>query len=211
MNTPRIKICGITNVEDARLCLRLGADFLGMIFADSPRRVAIAAAREIRRTEPRAMMVGVFQDAPLEEVVETTRAVGVDIVQLHGTESPGYADQVLARTGRPVIKAFSTAHLPDVRELSRYRTAGYFLFDLDKTTVENPPEQSDIHRVWDIVARKRRKGFRIFLAGALDKDNVRAAVARSGAYGVDVCRGVEKSPGVKDPDALEQFILEAQR
>lgn len=211
MPTPRIKICGITNTDDARLALRLGADFLGMIFASSSRRVDVATAREIRRAVPRSMMVGVFRDAPMEEVVETTRAVHVDIIQLHGSESPDYADQVLARTGRPVIKAFDTSALPDVRELSRYRTVGYFLFDLDKKTVENPPDKGQIHRMWDIVERKRRKGFRIFLAGALDKDNVREAVQRTNAYGVDVCRGVEKSPGLKDPVALEQFIAEVNR
>jgi phosphoribosylanthranilate isomerase len=77
--------------------------------------------------------------------------------------------------------------------------------------VENPPEKGRIHRMWDIVERKRRKGFRIFLAGALDKDNVREAIRRTNAYGIDVCRGVEKSPGLKDPKELERFIREAHR
>ncbi len=114
-------------------------------------------------------------------------------------------------TGRPVIKAFSTSHLPDVREMSKYRTVGYFLFDIDKNMMDNPPEEKTIHRMWDVVERKRRKGFRIILAGALDKNNVREAVRRTNAYGVDVCRGVEKAPGIKDPEAIEQFILEAHR
>jgi phosphoribosylanthranilate isomerase len=193
------------------LSLKLGADYLGLIFADSPRRIKIAAAREIRRAEPRAMFVGVFKDAPLDEVVETTRAVKVDIIQLHGQESPEFADSVLARTGRPVIKAFSTSNLPDIREMSRYRTVGFFLFDLEKEMIDNPPDEDTIHRMWEIVERKRRKGFRIILAGALDKNNVREAVRRTRAFGVDVCRGVEKEPGLKDPEAVEQFIAEARR
>jgi phosphoribosylanthranilate isomerase len=65
--------------------------------------------------------------------------------------------------------------------------------------------------MWEIVERKRRKGFRIFLAGMLDKDNVHEAVRRTSAYGVDVCRGVERAPGLKDPDSLKQFISEARR
>lgn len=207
----RVKICGITSLKDARLALRLGADYLGFIFIDSRRRIDIACAREIRRAEPRSMLIGVFENASIEEIVETTRAVQLDLVQLHGEESPDFCDNVLSRTGRPVIKTFKASNLPDVRELSRYRTAGYFLFDLDKRILNNPPSQKQIQRVWDVTARKRRKGFRIFLAGALNKDNVREAVRRTGAFGVDVCRGVEKSPGVKDPEALKQFILEARR
>jgi phosphoribosylanthranilate isomerase len=207
----KVKICGITTPADANLASNLGADYLGLIFIDSPRRVDIAQAREIRRAENRSLLVGVFMDSPKEEVIETTRATKLDLVQLHGDESPDYCDDVLARTGRPVIKAFRTGNLPDVRELSRYRTAGFFLFDLDRTMIENPPSEDLIHRMWDIAARKRRKGFRIFLAGALDKDNVREAIRRTNAFGVDVCRGVEESPGIKDPAELERFIEEVRR
>lgn len=211
MGFTRVKICGITTLEDARLALTLGADYLGLIFADSPRRIDIARAREIRRGEPRSMLVGVFAGSSIEEIVETTRAVQLDLVQLHGDELPDFCDKVLGRTGRPVIKTFKASHLPDVRELSRYRTAGYFLFDLDERIIDNPPPKETIHRMWDIAARKRRKGFRIFLAGALNKENVREAIRRTNAFGVDVCRGVERAPGLKDPKALEQFIVEARR
>jgi phosphoribosylanthranilate isomerase len=207
----RIKICGITNAEDARISLKLGADYLGMVFVDSPRRIEIERAQEIRRAEPRAMLVGVFKDSPLAEVVSITREAGLDFVQLHGRETPDYCDDVLAKTGRPVIKAFTSSDFPDVRGLSRYRTAGYFLFDLDKRIMDDPPSEEFIQRMWDIVARKRRKGFRIFLSGALDQNNVREAVRRTNAFGVDVCRGVEKSPGIKDPKTLEAFIREVRR
>jgi phosphoribosylanthranilate isomerase len=207
----KVKICGITTPEDARLAAGLGADYLGLIFVDSPRKVNIAQAREIRRAESHSLLVGVFMDSPKEEVIETTRAAKLDLVQLHGNESPDYCDDVLARTGRPIIKAFRTGNLPDVRELSRYRTAGFFLFDIDRSIIENPPPEDVIHRMWDLAARKRRKGFRIFLAGALDKDNVREAIRRTSAFGVDVCRGVEESPGIKDPKELERFIEEVRR
>ena len=210
-SSTKVKICGITTPDDANLAASMGADYIGLIFVDSPRRVNIAQARAIRRAENRSLLVGVFMNSPKEEVIETTRAAKLDLVQLHGDESPDYCDDVLSRTGRPIIKAFRTSNLPDVRELSRYRTAGFFLFDIDKTILENPPSQDLIHRMWDVAARKRRKGFRIFLAGALDKENVREAIRRTSAFGVDVCRGVEESPGIKDPKELELFIEEVRR
>jgi phosphoribosylanthranilate isomerase len=211
MGSPRIKICGITTTDDARLASSMGADYLGLIFVESERKIDVARAREIRRAEPRSMMVGVFKDTDMGEVVETTRAVSLDLVQLPGKESPDYCDQVLARTGRPVIKAFQSSSFPDVRELSRYRTAAFFLFDLEKDIIENPPSENIIHRMWDLAARKRRKGFRIFLAGALNTEIVHEAVRRTNAFGVDVCRGVERAPGLKDPEELQRFITEARR
>ena len=207
----KIKICGITTPDDARLASNLGADYLGLIFVESPRKVNITQAREIRRAMHQSLLVGVFRDSPLDEVVETTRAARLDLVQLHGAETPDYCDDVLARTGRPVIKSFMASKLPDIRELSRYRTAGFFLFDLDKNIIENPPEENVVHRMWDIAARKRRKGFRIILAGALDKENVNEAIRRTNAWGVDVCRGVEESPGIKDPKEVERFVAEVRR
>ena len=207
----KIKICGITTPDDARLASKLGADYLGLIFVESPRKVNIAQAREIRSAMHHSLLVGVFRDSPLEEVVETTRAARLDLVQLHGAETPDYCDKVLARTGRPIIKSFMASKLPDIRELSRYRTAGFFLFDLDKNIIENPPEEGVVHRMWDIAARKRRKGFRIILAGALDKENVNEAIRRTNAWGVDVCRGVEESPGIKDPKEVERFVAEVRR
>jgi phosphoribosylanthranilate isomerase len=207
----RIKICGITTPEDAKLALQLGVDYLGLIFVKSQRRIDVERAKEIRRAEPGAMLVGVFRDAPVEEIVETTRAARLDLVQLHGQESPEFCDEVLSKTRRPVIKAFQASNPPDIRELSRYRTASYFLFDLDKRIVAAPPSEHQLRRMWDIVARKRKKGFRIFLAGALDQNNVREAVRHTHAFGVDVCRGVEASPGVKDPKVLKRFIDEARR
>jgi len=211
VRSTRIKICGITTAEDARLSLKLGADYLGLIFVDSSRKIDLERACEIRSAEPDAMLVGVFKDSPFEELVDTAREARLDLVQLHGDETPDYCDEVLSKTKRPVVKAFASSNYPDVRELSRYRTAGYFLFDLDKRIVAEPPTKERILRMWDIVARKRRKGFRIFLAGALDQYNVREAVRRTNAFGVDVCRGVERSPGIKDPEELEQFIKEVRR
>jgi phosphoribosylanthranilate isomerase len=209
MNHTRIKICGITNPDDARIAASLGADYVGVIFADSPRRVDLERAKEIRDAVPGTRVVGVFRDQPLEEVVRLSREAGVDLVQLHGSESPEYCDEVFVRAGKPVIKAFRADRVPGTDELARYATTSYFLFDLDKAPAGGG-EPASAERVWQEVSKTRRKGFRVFVAGALDPSNVREAIRRTHAFAVDVCRGVERSPGVKDPEVLARFFAEAR-
>jgi len=206
VKTTRVKICGITSATDARLAESLGADYIGVIFAESPRRVDVARAREIKAAVSGALVVGVFRDQPVEEVIAAARASGVDLVQLHGDESPAYCDEVLTRTGKPVIKAFGADRMPDERRLAEYTTTSYFLFDLEPGSQKT---SDDIERVWTDVLRTRRQGFRVFVAGALNPGNVREAIRRTHAFAVDVCRGVERAPGVKDPDVLQQFFVEA--
>lgn len=208
MKHTRIKVCGITNADDARLAASLGADYVGVIFADSPRRVDVERAKEIRRAVSEVLVVGVFRDQPLEEVVCVTRESGIDLVQLHGDESPEYCTDVLNRTGKPVIKGFAAERMPDARQLAQYTTTSYFLFDLQRGARKTVP--ADLERVWSEVLHTRRKGFRVFLAGALDPANVREAIRRTHAFAVDVCRGVERAPGVKDPDVLQRFFVEAR-
>ena len=215
---PRVKICGITSPDDARTALSAGADYLGVIFAESPRHVDLARAQEIRAAVPGATLVGVFRDQPVDDVVRLVAASGVNLVQLHGHESPAYCDDVRSRTGKPVIKAFRSKRIPETRELAAYRTTSYFLFDIAPpaadasgaadTSAANTDEAPE--RVWDDVSKARHQGFRVFLAGALDPSNVRRAVLHSHAFAVDVCRGVERSPGVKDPDSITRFIAEAR-
>jgi phosphoribosylanthranilate isomerase len=207
MKNTRIKICGITNADDARLAASLGADYIGVIFADSPRRVDVDRAREIRSAVSGVLVVGVFRDQPVKDVVRMTRESGIDLVQLHGDESPEFCNEVLTRTGKPVIKGFSVDRMPDAEVLARYTTTSYFLFDLERGAEQT---QADLERVWTEVLRTRRKGFRVFLAGALSPANVGEAIRRTHAFAVDVCRGVEQRPGVKDPDVLQRFFAEAR-
>lgn len=203
----RIKICGITTVLDARLAASMGADYIGLIFADSPRRVDLEVAKQIRKFVDGPSLVAVFRDQPLEDVVRITRESGVDLVQLHGDESPAYCDEVLTAAGKPVIKAFAADRVPDAKKLAQYTTTSYFLFDLQRGSKAT---EADVERVWTEVSLTRQKGFRVFVAGALNPANVREAIKRTNAFAVDVCRGVERAPGVKDPDVLEQFFTEAR-
>ncbi|HEU4364996.1 MAG TPA: phosphoribosylanthranilate isomerase [Candidatus Krumholzibacteria bacterium] len=200
MGTTRIKICGLTTPEDAALAVELGADFAGVIFAESPRRVDVARAAEIRAAIPSALLVGVFRDPSIEEVVTFARAADLDLLQFHGRESPAFCDDALARTGKPVIKVFNTNNVPAVAQLAAYTTVSYFLFDADR----EEPVALTIRLAQ--VSHMRRLGFRVFLAGGLTPDNVRDAVSTTMPFAVDVCRGVERAPGVKDRAALERFI-----
>ena len=207
----RIKICGITSVADAQFSLQAGADYLGLIFAESARRIDVETARAIRQTVPSAMLIGVFRDAPLDGVVKTGGACGLDLVQLHGVESPEYCSALLKRLSRPVIKAFRVDELSDFRILREYTKTSYFMLDLDKN--HNPAKRLNGHReaLWATASTLRGQGYRIFLAGGLNPDNVQEAVRRVDPYGIDVASGVEKSPGVKDTEAVTRFITEARK
>lgn len=206
----RVKICGITSPEDARAAVLAGADYVGVIFAESPRRVDLARAQEIRAGIPDATLVGVFKNQPIEDVTKLVHASGVDLVQLHGEESPSYCDEILARTGKPVIKAFKSTRIPETDELAQYRTTSYFLFDIAAPADDAGQAAQLLEQIWSDVSKTRRKGFRVFLAGALNATNVRSAVQHSHAFAVDVCRGVERSPGVKDAESIGRFIAEAR-
>lgn len=206
----KIKICGTTNVNDARLAIAMGADYVGLIFAESSRRIDIKTAQKIRGAIPDSLLVGVFQDNTADGVVETVTQCNLDLVQLHGSESPEYCSDIHRRTNVPIIKAFHENEFPDTQRLGEYDTTNFFLFDLKKDLLEGGGLRARLTEMWDGVSRMRRQGFRVFLAGALDADNVRHAIAHTSPYGIDVCRGVEQKPGVKDPSKLESFMLEAR-
>ncbi len=207
MSTAKIKICGLTTAADARLAVSLGADYVGVIFAESPRRISVARAKEIRAAVSSAALVGVFRDQSLADVADAARAYDLDLVQLHGCEHPGYCDEVLQRAGKPVVKAFRALRVPRPDELASFATTSYFLFDYDDDAARGDAARDD---AWDDVAIVRRLGFRMFVAGGIDASNVRAILSRTGAFAVDVCRGVESAPGVKDPLAMERFMVEAR-
>jgi phosphoribosylanthranilate isomerase len=210
----RIKICGITSPDDARLCASAGADYLGVIFAPGERSVSIETARAIRAAVPATMLVGVFENAPLDDVGAAARACGLNMIQLHGQESPEYCSALLARVSLPIIKALGAQQLSDPSRLLAYTRTSYFMLDLDKN--HNPGRRmrngnGTRERLWSAATALRAKGYRIFLAGGLSPASVRDAVRRVAPYGVDVAAGVESSPGVKDPGALRRFISEVKQ
>jgi len=196
-----IKICGITNLEDALLAAELGADALGFIFyPPSPRSVAADAARAIiAQLPPFVTTVGVFVDEEAATVKELAVGVGLDWLQLHGRETPEYCRSL----GRRVIKAFRIQDEKSLAGLAAYRGAAQaFLLDTyKKGQVGGTGETFD----WDL-AREARKYGPVILAGGLTPENVAQAMAAAQPQAVDVASGVEAAPGRKDPEKLRAFF-----
>jgi phosphoribosylanthranilate isomerase len=197
----RIKICGITNLEDALLAAELGADALGFIFyARSPRHVAPETAREIiAQLPPFVAAVGVFVDEASALVQELAARVGLDWVQLHGQESPEYCRNL----GRKVIKGFRIQDEDSLRRLADYQGAAQamLLDTYKKGQAGGTGEIFDWH-----LARKAKKYGQIILAGGLTPENVAQAIATAGPAAVDVASGTEAAPGKKDPAKLRAFF-----
>jgi len=197
----RIKICGITNLEDALLAAALGANALGFIFyPKSPRHVDPEAAREIiAQLPPFVAAVGVFVDETAAVVDELAAKVRLDWVQLHGQESPEYCRNL----GRKVIKGFRIQDEDSLRQLAEYQGAAQamLLDTYKKGQVGGTGEIFDWH-----LARKAKKYGQIILAGGLTPDNVAMAIATVGPAAVDAASGTEAAPGKKDPAKLRAFF-----
>jgi phosphoribosylanthranilate isomerase len=202
-----VKTCGITTPEDAVACFELGADFLGLVFTFSPRRVTVEQADAIREVLPEASLVGVFVDEPIDAAVEITRACRLNMIQLHGREDPNYCVALTHRTGLPVVRSMPAA-AGNGAPLEAYRGLHGLLFDLAKDADATPEERE---RLWVRAADAAASGHRVFLAGRLDPGNVAEAVRRVRPFCVDVARGVERAPGVKDHELVRRFIEEVRR
>ena len=201
--TVRIKICGITNKEDALAAAHLGADALGFVFATSPRKVSIESAREIIKTLPPFVhTVGVFVDEDLERVSSIAAQCGLDILQLHGNESVAYCSSF----DRRVIKAVRLQSRDELKNLSQYADVVDGLL-LD-TYVPNQPGGTGVTFDWKLAVEAKRYG-RIILAGGLNPENVAAAISTVKPYAVDASSGLEQSPGVKDHEKMARFIKAA--
>jgi indole-3-glycerol phosphate synthase/phosphoribosylanthranilate isomerase len=203
---PLVKICGLTTPGDAVLAVEAGADLLGLVFADSPRRVDLEQAAAIRRAVPGARRVGVFRDQAPADVLAAVAAADLDLIQLHGGESPGFGAEVSRAAGVPLIRALTPDQVDDTTS-ERHGAAAYFLVD--------PPKSRDPFAVrGEVLAAAKalaRSGGRVLIAGGLGPDNVASALAEAHPFGVDVCRGVESEPGRKDPRKLVTFMRKAGR
>lgn len=197
----RIKVCGITNLEDARAAVELGADAIGFIFAPSPRRIEQTQARLIvERLPPFIATVAVFVDEDNESVKKTMEATCCTVVQLHGSEPPLALEAL--REWR-IIKAIRVRRSEDMQIMAQYPTASGFILD---TYVEGKPGGTGTSFDWSIVARAESHDRPIILAGGLAPENAAAALATVRPYGVDVSSGVELSPGKKDRAKMARFI-----
>jgi phosphoribosylanthranilate isomerase len=202
----KIKICGITNEDDALFCAESGADFLGFIFVpSSPRYVqpekAAAIAARVREMANPPKLVGVFQEASADYIREIRNVVFLDLVQLHGNES----EDDIIELGIPAIKTLHVAAaLPDTHATP---TAAWILFDtFDERRAGGTGRRFD----WSLLATyERSKPF--FLSGGLTPDNVVAAISLVRPDAIDVASGVEASPGVKDHTQVARLFDRVRR
>lgn len=201
---PKLKICGITNLEDARFAAAAGADYLGFILhPPSPRNVEPQTIREIAEWLSGVDTVGVFVDAAAEIVNEIARDCGFSLVQLHGDESPEYCSDIDV----PVVKAFRVSNTTRPQELweraARYEgIADYFLFDTySKDTHGGTGRSFD----WGIL-RNYPLQTPFFLSGGISASNVIEAVETAHPFAIDVSSSLEENPGKKDFDLLASFI-----
>lgn len=195
-----VKICGITNEDDALFAVAMGADAVGFVFAPSTRQVAASQVYDItRRLPPEILTVGVFRDEHPDRVIDTIDRAGLKAAQLHGHETPGMVADVAARV-RWVIKAV-TAGTPDAARADQFGT--------DLILVDGPKPGSGELFDWTLFD-DLPEGPRYILAGGLDPQNVGTAVARLDPWGVDVASGVERSAGRKDAVKVKQFIERAR-
>ncbi len=195
----RVKICGITNLDDALCAVDAGADALGFVFyPKSPRYLDPDVAREIiQLLPPLVTVVGVFVDEQIKTVREIETYCYLRLLQFHGNETPEYCEWY---TGR-VLKAFRMRNASVLDEMKRYHVSGYLLDSYSEKGYGGTGESFD----WSL-ARRAAARKPVLLAGGLNAGNVGEAVAAVRPFGVDVSSGVERAPGRKDPRKVRQFL-----
>jgi phosphoribosylanthranilate isomerase len=199
----RVKICGITNLDDAAEAVRLGAWAIGLIhFAESPRAVEAAEAVRISAAFRRKCeVVGVFVNPELDEVAKAVEDASLSMVQLNGEEGPSFCGEVARKTGVKVIKAVHVSSAADIHAAETFRT-DFHLFDKrGKGLWGGSGESFD----WGLLG-ERRSQVPAIVAGGLRPENVAEAIAVTRPYAVDVASGVEAEPGRKDHAAMMAFF-----
>jgi phosphoribosylanthranilate isomerase len=200
----KVKICGLTNVEDALAAVQAGADLLGFVLWEkSPRHVTIETAREIaRQLPPATRRVGVFVDATVEQVMFAQRICDFSALQFHGQESPSFCRQFSVMT----IKAFRVRDAGSLQAMPAYDTDAFLL----DSQMEGRPGGTGVTFDWPLAAAAKKFNKPIFLAGGLTPQNVATAVRAAQPFGVDVSSGVEAAPGKKDAQKMRDFVAAAR-
>lgn len=198
-----VKICGLTNLEDARWAWRCGADLLGFILVRaSPRYIppgeVMRIAGVLRAEGCHCRLVGVFADEPVEVVRGVVSAQGLHLAQLHGNETPAYAAQL----GIPYIVVRRVGDALPWDELAGYAPWAYLFDSYDAQRRGGTGRTWN----WELLRDAAHLGKRLIIAGGLTPDNVGQAIRRARPWGVDVSSGVEATPGRKDADKVARFI-----
>ena len=195
----KVKICGMTQLKDALFAVEQGVDAVGFIFyKKSPRAVTMKSVREIiTKLPPLVDTVGVFVNESAERVNKIADYCGLDLVQLHGEESPAFCRKIHRR----VIKAFRVKDLQSIKQLEKFPVSGFLLDTFSDDLHGGTGKTFD----WNLALPAKKMG-PVILAGGLTSRNILQAVRQVRPYGVDVCSGVEKSPGIKDLEKVRAFL-----
>ena len=195
----KVKICGMTNLNDVKVAVDSGVDAVGFIFyKKSPRSVTMQAVREIvLELPPFVDSVGVFVNETAEQINKIADHCKLDRVQLHGDESPAFCKKIRRR----VIKAIRVKDIQSLKKLSDYPVSSFLLDTFSEDQYGGTGKVFD----WNLAYPAKKYG-PIILAGGLTPINVHQAIQRIQPYGVDVCSGVESQPGIKDHKKMKAFL-----
>ncbi|PYL01305.1 MAG: phosphoribosylanthranilate isomerase [Verrucomicrobia bacterium] len=201
----RVKICGITRLDDALGAVEAGAEALGFMFYEpSPRNVSVNVTADIiRRLPPFVAKVGVFVNATEKAVLETISLSGIDTLQFHGDETPEFCRKF---SPLKVYKAFRIERLESLHALPAYETDAWLLDGFAPDKLGGTGSNFN----WELAVEAKKLGRPIILAGGLTPENVAEAVRKVRPYAVDVSSGVESAPGKKDRARMQRFIAAAK-
>lgn len=204
----RVKICGITRLDDAELAVELGAWAVGMVFyKPSPRGCSLAEGQLITATlRRRVELCGVFVNAHMEEIVGVSEQLGLTLLQLHGEEGPSFCGEAARRTGARVVKALQVSGPADIQDAARFHT-DFHLLDARSAVPGREGLRGGTGETfdWKLLAGRRSKT-PLILSGGLDPGNVGEAIERMRPFAVDTASGTESAPGRKDPARLRDFF-----
>jgi len=197
----KVKICGITNLEDAKASIKAGCDALGFVFFKlSPRYIASQKAREIIRKLPKNIAkIGVFVNAKEKTIKNIAKLCSLDILQFHGNESPDFCQRF---NGYKIIKAFRVRNKIDLKNILRYKTFAYLFDTFAKSKFGGTGKKFN----WDSLRRLEDIKEPIFLSGGLTEKNVKSAIETIHPDWVDVSSSVEVKPGKKNHKKVREFI-----
>jgi len=202
----KVKICGITNLEDALISINAGCDALGFaFFKGSPRYITPEAARKIIRSLPAYVIkIGVFVNAQEKTIKKIARMLGLNMLQFHGQESAEFCSRFKKYKIIKVFRIKDKDHLPDV---SKYKVFAYLFDTFNPAKKGGTGERFD----WELISHIKGIEGPIFLAGGLTPKNVYKAIKKVKPQWVDVCSSIELAPGKKDAKKVKDFVKEAKR
>jgi phosphoribosylanthranilate isomerase len=205
----RVKVCGVAELDDARLAVELGAWAVGMVFhAESPRACDPGTAELIgAELKRKAEIVGVFVNWPLDELEHMADRASLSILQLHGDEGPAYCREAARRTGCRVMKAMQAKDAAAVRKLESYREVHLHMLDAHSDSLRGGTGSTF---EWELAAH-HHGSVPLVLSGGLSPDNVRQAIDAVRPYAVDSASGTEAEPGRKDPAKLRALFRAVER